>query len=70
MRNGGGVDTVKLLDGKNCFLSGSNQNLNLTSSGAATLNGQALDWFDGAIRDAALKQLLRNDYCDDGAEPQ
>ena len=67
VRNGGGVDTVKLLDGKNCFLSGSNQNLNLTSSGAATLNGQALDWFDGAIRDAALKQILRNDYCDDGA---
>jgi hypothetical protein len=65
VRNSGGLDTVKLLTGQNCFLSGGNQTLNLSGSGMPTLNGQALDWFDYAIRDAALKDLLRSEYGDD-----
>jgi hypothetical protein len=66
VRNSGGIDTLKLLDGRNAFLSG-NHTLNINASGTPTINGQALDWFDHAIRDAALKQLLRTEYADDNA---
>jgi calpain family cysteine protease len=64
VRSASGNDSVRLLDGRNVYISGSNQTLFTSSAGTTTLNGRALDWFDCNVRDAALRQLLRTDYAD------
>jgi hypothetical protein len=59
-----GEETVKLLDGRTCYFSGTNQQLATNSSGVVSLNGKALDWFDLNVHDAALRQLLKTDFAD------
>src|SRR5438445_6965705 len=60
----GGDETVKLLDGRTCYFSGTNQQVATNSSGIVSLNGKSLDWFDLNVHDAALRQLLKTDYAD------
>jgi len=59
-----GSDSTVLLDGRRAYFSGPNQRLATTAAGSVTLNGNALDWFDTNIHDAALRQLLKTDYSD------
>lgn len=64
VNSAGGNDTVKLLDGRTAYVSGLSQRVAASSTGAVTVNGRALDWFDTNIHDAALRQLLRTDAAD------
>jgi hypothetical protein len=60
----GGDDTVRLLDGRNVYVGGTNQTLTTDATGLTKLNTKALDWFDLNIHDTALRQLLKTDYVD------
>ncbi len=64
-----GTDKVKLLTGATTQLKGANQKLTIPASDADNGNngggGDGTgDWFDLNIHDAALRELLRNEYAD------
>jgi hypothetical protein len=69
----GGTDNVKLLDGRTTQLRGLNARLTIPASGASDggsvdSGGTSADWFDQNIQDAALRELLRNEYADGGID--
>jgi hypothetical protein len=57
VNSSGGDESVKVLDGRTCYLNGSNARLQISGPGAVTLNGRSPDWFDYSVHDAALRQL-------------
>src|SRR5438067_13770387 len=52
-----GEESVKVLDGRTCYFNGASARLQISGSGANTINGRTADWFDYNIDDAALRQL-------------